>query len=262
MTEFERRLRAAVAAAAEPSPAGLLEAIRRRHRRHVRRVGAACVGAVAAVAIAVPLVTHGLLTGPAGRGPGGSLPAASSPARLPGRSASALPPVPPPALPGTVRRDCANNNNGTLGRNWKAQSLHAGPVWFIYVRSNRARSSRSRLTTGQPAASAMVIAVRNGHTATVTDGPAAAKRFRFLAGFNGNQRTYTMAEGAPNLFLSGCPVSPVGSHIPESYAPGLTMFWQGYVTDLRGCVPLEVYGSLGAPPIRVTVPAGGATCGS
>jgi hypothetical protein len=257
MTEFERRLRAAMAAAAEPSPAGLLDAIRRRHRRHVRRVGAACVGAVAAVAIAVPLVTQGLLTGPAGRGRGGSLPGASSP----GRSASVLPPVPSPA-PGTVRRDCANNNNGTLGRNWKARSVHAGPVWFIYARSSRARSSRSRLTTGQPAGSAMVIAVRNGHTATVTDGPAAAKRFRFLAWFNGNQKPYTMAEGAPNLFLSGCPVSPVGTHIPESYAPGLTMFWQGYVTDLRGCVPLDVHGSPGARPIRVTVPAGGATCGS
>jgi hypothetical protein len=258
MTEFERRLRAAMAAAAEPSPAGLLDAIRRRHRRHVRRVGAACVGAVAAVAIAVPLVTQGLLTGPAGRGRGGSLPGASSP----GRSASVLPSVPSPAPTGTVRRDCANNNNGTLGRNWKARSVHAGPVWFIYARSNRARSSRSRLTTGQPAGSAMVIAVRNGHTATVTDGPAAAKRFRFLAWFNGNQKPYTMAEGAPNLFLSGCPVSPVGTHIPESYAPGLTMFWQGYVTDLRGCVPLDVHGSPGARPIRVTVPAGGATCGS
>jgi hypothetical protein len=258
MTEFERRLRAAMAAAAEPSPAGLLDAIRRRHRRHVRRVGAACVGAVAAVAIAVPLVTQGLLTGPAGRGRGGSLPGASSP----GRSASVLPSVPSPAPPGTVRRDCANNNNGTLGRNWKARSVHAGPVWFIYARSSRARSSRSRLTTGQPAGSAMVIAVRNGHTATVTDGPAAAKRFRFLAWFNGNQKPYTMAEGAPNLFLSGCPVSPVGTHIPESYAPGLTMFWQGYVTDLRGCVPLDVHGSPGARPIRVTVPAGGATCGS
>jgi hypothetical protein len=258
MTEFERRLRAAMAAAAEPSPAGLLDAIRRRHRRHVRRVGAACVGAVAAVAIAVPLVTQGLLTGPAGRGRGGSLPGASSP----GRSASVLPPVPSPAPPGTVRRDCATNNNGTLGRNWKARSVHAGPVWFIYARSSRARSSRSRLTAGQPAGSAMVIAVRNGHTATVTDGPAAAKRFRFLAWFNGNQKPYTMAEGAPNLFLSGCPVSPVGTHIPESYAPGLTMFWQGYVTDLRGCVPLDVHGSPGARPIRVTVPAGGATCGS
>jgi hypothetical protein len=96
----------------------------------------------------------------------------------------------------------------------------------------------------------------------VTDPPAAAKRFRFLARFNGNGKRYTMAEGAPNLFLSGCPVSRAGTHIPQSYAPGLTLFWQGYVTDLRGCVPLQVYASSGARPIRVTVPAGRAACRS
>jgi hypothetical protein len=242
MTEFERRLRAAMAAAAEPPPAGLLDAIRRRHRRHVRRVGAACVGAVTAVAIAVPLVTHGIVTRPADRGP------ASHP--------SALPRVPPAGPPGAVRRDCANNNNGTLGRNWKTYSVHAGPVWFIYVRSNGARSLRSGLTVGKPAASAMVIAIRNGRTATVTDAAAAGGRFRFLAGFNGNGKPYTMTEGAPSLTMSGCPASPAGTNIPESYAPGLTMFWQGYVTDLRGCVPLEVRASRAAGPVTVTVPAG------
>jgi hypothetical protein len=242
MTEFERRLRAAMAAAAEPPPAGLLDAIRRRHRRHVRRVGAACVGAVAAVAIAVPLVTQGIRAVPAGRGPG------SHP--------SALPRTPTAGPPGTVRRDCANNNHGTLGRNWKAYSVHAGPVWFIYVRSNGTRSSRSGLTAGKPTASAMVIAIRNGRTATVTDAPAAGGRFRFLADFNGGGQPYAMAEGAASLTMSGCPASPVGTNIPESYAPGLTMFWQGYVTDLRGCVPLEVRASRAARPITVTVPAG------
>ncbi len=58
-----------------------------------------------------------------------------------------------------------------------------------------------------------------------------------------------MAEGAASLTMSGCPASPVGTNIPESYAPGLTMFWQGYVTDLRGCVPLEVHASRAARPI-------------
>ena len=253
MTEFERRLRAAMAAAAGPAPAGLLDAIHRRHRRHVRRVGVACAGAVAAVAIAVPLVTQATRTGPPDRGPGGRLPAASSPARPAG---------PSPAAPRTVRRDCASSNNGTLGRNWKADSVHAGPVWFIYVRSRRTRSPRSRLSTGKPAGSAMVIAVRNGRTATVTDAPAAAGRFRFLAGFDRNGKPYTMAEGAPGLTLAGCPVTPAGTSIPEGYAPGLTMFWQGYVTDLRGCVPLQVRRPGAARPIQVSVPAGHGACGS
>jgi hypothetical protein len=254
MTELERRLRAAMAAADEPPPAGLLDGIRRRHRRHVRRAGAAWVGAVAAVAIAVPLVTQGIRTGPAGRGPGGSFPAASSEVPLPPMS-----PILPPRM---VFRDCASSNNGTLGRNWKAHSVHAGPVWFIYARSNGSRSSHPGLIVGKPTGSAMVIAIRNGSTAMVADAPAARERFRFLDHFHGNGKRYTLAEGAPSLTMSGCPASPVGTGIPERYAPGLTMFWLGYVTDLRGCVPLKVTDPIAVRPITITVPAGRAACDS
>jgi hypothetical protein len=63
MTEFEDRLRAAMAAAAGPPPAGLLDGIRRRHRRHVRRVTTACV-AVVAFGLAGTLVSRGVLAGP------------------------------------------------------------------------------------------------------------------------------------------------------------------------------------------------------
>ena len=105
---FERWLRAAMTAATEPSPAGLLAAIRHRHRRHLRRVGAACVAGVAAAGIAVPLVTRGMLAGPARAG---SSPAVISPA---------APTSQPAAAPGTVHRDCQSSNNGTLGSRWKA----------------------------------------------------------------------------------------------------------------------------------------------
>jgi len=257
MTDFERRLRAAMAAAAEAPPAGLLDGIRRRHRRHVRRVGAACVAAVAAVGIAAPLVTRGMLAGPAGTGP--AAPTASSPAVI---IPSAVPTSTPTAAPGTVLRDCQSNNDGTLGSNWKAASMHAGPVWFIYARSKSNPPSSQRLTVGKLTASAMVIAVSNAHTAVVTAGPAVRGRFRFLANFNSDGNPYTLAEGAPGLTLVGCPAGPAGIHIPESYAPGLTMFWEGYVTDLRGCVPLEVRTSPASRPIRVTVPAANGGCGS
>jgi hypothetical protein len=108
----------------------------------------------------------------------------------------------------------------------------------------------------------MVIAVRNGRTAVVTPGPALHGRFRFLASFTGGGHPYTLADGAPGLTLAGCPASPGWRRIPEIYGPGLTQFWEGYVTDVRGCIPLEVRSSPTSPPIRVTVAAGNGSCGS
>ncbi|MGH3070469.1 MAG: hypothetical protein ACRDMI_18050 [Streptosporangiaceae bacterium] len=253
MTDFERRLRAAMAAAAEPAPAGLLDGIHRRHRRHVRRAATACA-AVVAVAVAGTLVTRGVLAaGPAGRGPAATGPAVG-PAAVPSSTAT--------AAPGTVLRDCRSTNGGTLGSDWKARSVHAGPVWFIYARPAGTPSPSHRLAVGKTRASGMVIAVRDGRTAVVTAAPALGGRFRFLAGFNNSGTPYTLSEGAPGITLAGCPASPPGTHIPESYAPGLTMFWEGLVTDLRGCIPVEVRTSSGRPPTRVVLAAGNGGCGS
>ncbi len=255
MTDFERRLRAAMAAAAGPPPAGLLDGIRRRHRRHVRRVAAACVAVVAAAGIAVPLVTRGILAGPAGpagagpNGAGPAVPSATSPAVIP----SAVPTGTATAAPGTVLRDCQSNNNGTVGSTWKAYSVHAGPVWFIYARPRSTPQAGQRPTAGKLISSAMVIAVRDGRTAVVTTAPAVGGRFRFLARFNPAGVPYTMAEGAPGLTLAGCPAGPAGTNIPAGYAPGLTMFWEGFVTDLRGCIALEVRTSPASRPVRVIV---------
>jgi len=246
MTEFERWLRAAMAAATEPPPAGLLDGIRRKHRRHLRRVGAACLAGVAAAGIAVPLATRGMLAGPA----------TTTAARPAG------PTVRPAAAPGTVLRDCQSNNNGTLDSGWQADSVHAGPVWFIYMRPPHTAPSSQRLVAGKLTASAMTIAVSNGRTAVVTAAPATRGRYRFLAHFNDEGSPYTLAEGAPGLTLAGCPAGPAGTGIPASYAPGLTLFWEGYVTDLQGCIPLEVRTSPAGQPIRVTVPAPGGGCGS
>jgi hypothetical protein len=243
-----------MAAAAGPPPAGLLDGIRRRHRRHVRRVGAACLAAVAAVGIGAPLVTRGILAGPAGTGPTATSPAVIIP--------SAVPTSAPTAAPGTVLRDCQSNNNGTLGSHWKADSVHAGPVWFIYARPKSNPPSSQRLAVGKLTDSAMVIAVSNGRTAVVTAGPAAGGRFRFLASFNSGGTPYTLAEGARGLTLAGCPAGPAGTDIPESYAAGLTMFWEGYVTDLRGCIPMEVRMSPASQPIRIALPAADGGCGS
>jgi hypothetical protein len=172
-----------------------------------------------------------------------------------------MPTSTPTAAPGTVLRDCQSNNNGTLGSNWKAGSVHAGPVWFIYARLKSNPPSSRRLAAGKLAASAMVIAVSNGRMAVVTAAPAVGGRFRFLASFNSGGNPYTMAEGAPGLTLVGCPAGPVGTGIPESYAAGLTMFWEGYVTDVRGCIPLTVRTSPASQPIRVALAAADGGCG-
>ena len=172
---------------------------------------------------------------------------------------TATPAAPVTALAGTVLRDCQSSNNGTLGSGWKALSVHAGPVWFIYARPRGTASSGHRLSVGKVAGSAMVIAVNNGRTAVVSAAPQTRGRFRFLAGFNPDGKPYTLAEGAPGLRLAGCPPVPAGTGIPEAYAPGLTMFWEGYVTGLRGCIPLEVRSPAASRPIRVTVAAPAAT---
>jgi hypothetical protein len=242
MTDFERRLREAMAAASEPPPAGLIDGIRRRHRRHLWRVGAASLAAVAVAGIAVPVGAREVSGRP---GPAATSPTAVSPTAT------------PTAAPGTVLRDCQSSNGGTVSPNWQESSVHAGPVWFIFMRPENAGQP---LASGKLTESAMVIAIANGKTAVVTAGPATAGRYRFLATFNNGGRPYTMTEGAPGLTLAGCPAGPAGTNIPASYAPGLTMFWEGYVTDLRGCIPLEVRTSAASAPIRVTI--SGAGCGS
>jgi hypothetical protein len=213
--------------------------------------------AVVAFGVAGTLVTRGVLAGPGGAGSHGTGPAATGPAII----SSATPSSTGTAAPGTVLRDCPSNNAGTLGSGWKAQSLHVGPVWFIYARPRGTTSPGLRLRTGKVAASAMIIAVENGHTAVVTAAPELGGRFRFLASFNTDGRPYTLAEGAPGLTLAGCPAGPAGTRIPEIYAPGLTMFWEGFVTDLRGCIPLEVRSSPASQPVRVTVAEAKVGCG-
>jgi hypothetical protein len=247
MTDFERWLREAMAAAAEPPPAGLIDGIRRRHRRHLRRVGAASLAAVAVAGIAVPVGAREVSGQPE--------PTATSPAA--GSPAAASPGGTPTAAPGTVLRDCQSSEGGTVSADWQESSVHAGPVWFIFMRP---KNASQRLTSGKLTASAMVIAIANGKRAVVTAGPATGGRYRFLATFNNDGRPYTMTEGAPGLTLAGCPAGPAGTNIPASYAPGLTMFWEGYVTDLRGCIPLEVRTSADSAPIRVTISGPG--CGS
>jgi hypothetical protein len=257
-------------ARSEPPPPGLLAAIRHRHARYVRRVGAGGVAAVAAIALAVTPVAHALRAGSGSVAPGpGSARSGSGPARLRPSAASSVPAPRPTAMPGTVLRDCQDENNGELGANWRAHSLHVGPVWLVYGRLKAAWPSSRRVPDGSmphlkdgklaPAAG-VVIAIPNGTTAEVSATPAARHHFRFLSALTGDPGRYSLRDGSPGLTIAGCPASPVGTGIPESYAPGLTMFWVIYITDLRHCMPLEVRQLPAGKLLRVTVSTAGGTC--
>jgi len=68
--------------------------------------------------------------------------------------------------------------------------------------------------------------------------PGAHGRFRFLAG-DGILNKFTLHDGGPALTVAGCPAQ-TGSAAGAARRNGPTMFWVAYVSDLRGCVPLEV----------------------
>jgi hypothetical protein len=257
MSDLERRLRAAMTAAAEPPPGGLMDGIRRRHRRYRLRLRAASAAGAAVVLVGGSLAAHGALSGPAGPGPAAASGKSGPPVVIPSASATGI----PGAVPGTVLMDCQNSTGGTVSANWKSQSVHAGPVWFIFGRLADAHPGSKRLPGGKLSASAMAIAVSNGRTAVVTVAPQAAGEFRFLAGFS-NSDVYTLRAGEPGLTLVGCPKGQPGHDIPAGFAPGLTMSWQGYITDLTSCVPLQVQALPGGQKTSVTLRLPGGSCSS
>jgi hypothetical protein len=246
MNDLERRLRAAMLATAEQAPPGLMTGIRRRHRRHVRRVGAACVAA-AAVALSAQPVAHALRSGGPPAGPSAAV---IGPAR----------PV-PAAAPGTGLRTCRSSDDGSLNPGWQAASVHAGAAWFIFARLREGWSSSRRLSGGRLSIVPALIAVRQGATVVLTGAPSARGHLAFLPYFD-KARQPRRRNPAAGVTLTACPLvpTPPGGTIPERYVPALTMFWIGYITDLRHCLPLEV-GTPGVTRlIRVTLSLDGRRC--
>jgi hypothetical protein len=140
--------------------------------------------------------------------------------------------------PGTVLRECADANNGDMSKYWRAQSVRAGPVWFVFARSRGGWPVSRRLAHGRLAAQGAVIAIRAGRRAVVRVTGPARLRFRFLPGFNSSD-VYPPRGGLPGLTLGGC--------------PGVfTMFWQGYISTAR-CVPLVVQALPHGRPVHVTL---------
>jgi hypothetical protein len=257
MDDLERWLRTAMQEAAQDPPVNILNGVWRRRRRHVQRMRIGGVAALAAVAIAVPSVLQAALTGSA------------KPVRPPATATT-----PPGAAPGTAMLKCGDYSmrgisGGQLDSGWKAASIQAGPVWFIFARAGVGRGSAwhssQRLADGKLRdVGGPVIAVRNGTTVEITTAPADRGRFRFLT--HGTVTgAFTLRDGVAGLTVIACPRQYVAPDTPEAYAPGYTLFYLplGYVTDLTGCLPLEI----ASPPswqVRWTanLPVHGRSCKS
>jgi hypothetical protein len=225
MTDIESRLRSAMSTAADQPPADLMERIRRRHRRHVRRVVAACASALAVIAVAAPSAIHVLGTGQPSAGQASGEPLSGGQPVVPGSSHAPT----PTAAAGTILRDCASQNYSDLsGTNWKARSIQAGPLWFVYARTSGLSS---------------IVAVRAGATVVVRDAPAAHSRYLFLPGTNASVRA-----GKPGVTFVACPASYMGP---------ITFWWVSYNNAGLRCVPLQVQTPNARKPIRVVLSAGG-----
>jgi hypothetical protein len=233
MSDLERRLRAAMLAATERPPANLLQEVRRRHRRHVRRVSAACAVVVVALAIAVPPVAHALRTGP-------------RPQIHPAGPATS------PTVPANSTGSC-QPDAGALTTTWRDGSLQAGPIWFAYARiqgyvhlSGAPDAPRSaHRGTGQLAVGVMIVEVGYGSRAVLTVAPGARTYFRFLNGF-AKGSSYSLADGVDSLTLAGCPPGT-----PPGDNGRVSDYYLGFVIRIGSDAPADVSTSASTRPIQV-----------
>lgn len=229
MDDLERWLQAAMHAAEQRPPQSLLPGIWRRRRAHLRRTGAWSAAAVVAIAIAVPSALHATAGGSA------------QPTRPQGGATA-----PPRAAPGSELLKCGAYSDrgitgGELGARWQSASVQVGPVWLVYARGGSWGTSE-RLPNGKFGdVGGPIVAVKNGVTVEIMSAPADWSHFRFLTSTNPSG-TYTLRDGVRGLTLVGCPSYPVFPGIPAGDAPGYTLFYLplGYVTDLTGCLPLQI----------------------
>jgi hypothetical protein len=222
MTDLEGRLRTALHAASEQAPAGLMEAVMRRHMRHRIRVGASVLAVGLAAALAVPPVTNALsgVDRPgAGRAPAQSS-HRSQPPSVPRAAAAA----------GTVLSGCADSNLGVLGRDWKAYpATNAGPLWFLAGSTAAGQRLGGRLSLH--VAIVVLDRLRPGSVVVVRVAPGSRSDLRFLYGpkdsLNPGTR-YTMRSGEPGVTFVVC-------------SPDYTDYYGGFLVRGARCVPVRVW---------------------
>jgi hypothetical protein len=254
VTDIESRLRAAMRSVADQPPAGLLDGVRRRHRRHLERVTVGCAAAVLAVAVGAQPVAHAL------RGPGEHGGGSPSAGQLNGYSIvvglgrptpalriitgpmAAAPPAPGANAGGhVVRASCADANPGSVGASWArhATRLAGQTLWLISYGIGRDSGGRASGPNLYPAV--LVIAgVRPGATVTVKVAAGAQGQLRFLYGPDesaGPASRLTMHSGTDGVALVACR-SGAG---PAPEPRDVTVYNGAYLVRGDICVPVHVW---------------------
>lgn len=237
MSDFERRLRAAMTAASEQPPANLMPEIRRRHRRHIRRMSLAYVAVAAAIAIAAPPVAHALQAGhPAAARSAGPVSVGPAP------RSSMLPAAPADGCQPAV---------GALPSDWRDSSLQVGPVWFAYDRAqgyvHLGSSPGDHQGAGQLEVGVMIVEVDYGSRAVLTVDPGAWSYFRFLNGFDNGSGSYALSAGFKSLTLVSCPAGT-----PPGDSGRVSDYYLGFMIKMGSDALVDVRTSASARPIAVT----------
>ena len=183
------------------------------------------------------------------------------PARPPRhRSTAAAAPAPSAsAAPGTLLLGCGSANWGKLASGWRAQSLRAGPLWFVGARQtgyvHYPASGRDRLTAQRhraPTVGVMIVEVADGSTVVIRPAAGSRRYLRFLDGFNGTAGN-RLPDGDTGFTFSPCRTAGAGDNGP------VTDYYLGFSLAAGHTAPVNVMTSSAARPIRLifTSPAHG-----
>lgn len=166
----------------------------------------------------------------------------------------------PATAPGTVLLTCDSANGGPLGLDWRARSLQAGPLWFVYGRQQGYvhdngwhAAARATSRSGMRRIGVMIIGVAPGSTVVMKAAPAARPYFHFVDGF-GSVAASKQAEGEPGFTLVAC---PRGSGRRSGQ---VTDFYLGFSIEAGSAAPVDVWPYAGSRPIRVIFTCPGHSC--
>lgn len=166
----------------------------------------------------------------------------------------------PTAAPGTELLTCDSANGGPLGSSWRARSLRAGPLWFVYGRQQGyvhyggwPAAGRGTLRSGERRTGVMIIEVAPESTVVMKAAAVAWSYFHFVDGF-GSAADNKRAAGTPGFTFVACPRGAGGAN------GQVTDFYLGFSIEAGRAAPVEVWPSAVSRPIRVIFTCPGRGC--